>query len=414
MANTFDGMSYKAPNGDKSSIDKGGDGTGQLVLYKYVRKALTDLAKDRYFMQLASTEGLPMHSGKEIKKYQYIPLLDDRNKNDQGLDAKGAKYDNGNLYGSSRDIGLITERLPEVDEYGGRVNRVGFTRIERSGTIKKLGFFYEWTQEMLQFDSDAELDKHLSRELMNGANQLTEAVLQIDILNGAGVHVFPGSATQKSEVTGNQTELDAGTATVVTYDDLRRLDDILTENRCELTTQIITGTRNIDTKTVSACRVAYVSRAIRKLLEDMTDKFGNKLWIPVHQYAGGTTLLRGEIGSIGSFRFIEVPEMLHWAAEGATVTDNPGFRTATKDAGEKYNVYPILVVGKDSFNSITFLNGGKAKTNNFKIIKKSPGIQTADRNDPYGETGLCSIKWYYGTIINRPERIGILYTVAPE
>lgn len=414
MPDTVIGMNYKSPNGDKSSIDKGGDGTGQLVLYKYVRKALYDNAKARYFMQLASSESLPMHSGKEIKKYQYIPLLDDRNKNDQGLDAKGAKYENGNLYGSSRDIGLITERLPVVDENGGRVNRVGFTRIERNGTIKKLGFFYEWSNESMIFDSDAELDKHLARELMNGANQLTEAVLQIDILEGAGVHVFPGTATQKDQVTGNQDDIDAGTASVLSYDDLRRLDDILTENRTPLTTKIVTGTRNIDTRTIPACRVAYVSRALRKLLEDMTDKFNNKLWIPVHQYASGSTILRGEIGSIGSFRFIEVPEMLDWSGAGATVTDNPGFRTTTKDNGEKYNVYPILVVGEDSFNSISFLNGSSSKTNNFKIIKKSPGIQTADRSDPYGELGLCSIKWYYGTIINRPERIGIIYTVAPE
>ena len=41
------------------------------------------------------------------------------------------------------------------------------------------------------------------------------------------------------------------------------------------------------------------------------------------------------------------------------------------------------------------------------------GRETADRNDPYGETGFSSIKWYYGILIKRPERIGLVKTVAP-
>jgi N4-gp56 family major capsid protein len=50
----------------------------------------------------------------------------------------------------------------------------------------------------------------------------------------------------------------------------------------------------------------------------------------------------------------------------------------------------------------------------FKIITKMPGEKTADRNDPYGETGFSSIKRYYGTLILRPERIGIAKTVAAQ
>ena len=46
-------------------------------------------------------------------------------------------------------------------------------------------------------------------------------------------------------------------------------------------------------------------------------------------------------------------------------------------------------------------------------MTKMPGKETADRNDPYGETGFSSIKWYYGILILRPERIGVIKTVAP-
>ena len=48
----------------------------------------------------------------------------------------------------------------------------------------------------------------------------------------------------------------------------------------------------------------------------------------------------------------------------------------------------------------------------FKIITKMPGEGTADRTDPFGETGFSSIKWWYGTMILRPERLAVIKTVA--
>ena len=47
-----------------------------------------------------------------IVRYVYVPLLDDRNVNDEGLDAQGATISNGNLYGSSRDVGKIVGKMP--------------------------------------------------------------------------------------------------------------------------------------------------------------------------------------------------------------------------------------------------------------------------------------------------------------
>ena len=46
-------------------------------------------------------------------------------------------------------------------------------------------------------------------------------------------------------------------------------------------------------------------------------------------------------------------------------------------------------------------------------MTKMPGRETADRNEPYGETGFSSIKWYYGILIRRPERLAVAKVVAP-
>ena len=398
-------LQYNAPNTTPSTID-GEDGV-QMRTFFYLKKAIIDARKEQFFMPLANVTNMPKHFGKTIKVYQYVPLLDDRNVNDEGIDAEGTTIDDasGNLYGSSRDIGTINSKLPTLTENGGRVNRVGFTRLTREGSINKFGFFYEFTQEALDFDSDDQLDEHLARELMNGAVQLTEAVLQRDLLTGAGVTVYTGSATSDATVTGEGGE---GKASELTYAALMRLDQILTENRTPKQTTVITGSRLIDTKTLPSCRVAYIGTELVPVLKGMKDLFGNKAFIEVQHYADAGTVLNGEIGSIDNFRFVQVPEMLHWAGVGAAVTTNPGFRAT----GSKYDVFPVLVIGDDSFTTIGFQTDGKSVK--FQVITKMPGTQTADRNDPYGETGFSSIKWYYGCLIKRPERIGVIKCVAPQ
>ena len=405
-------LNYNAPaDGQKSSID--GAGSDQMNTFHWLKKAIIESRKEQFFMQLASVTNMPKHYGKTIKVYEYVPLLDDRNVNDQGIDANGVSIVNGNLYGSSRDIGTITSKLPTLTENGGRVNRVGFTRISREGSIHKFGFFHEWTQESMDFDSDDMLKDHLSRELMNGAVQLTEAVLQKDLLAAAGVVLYAGAATSDDEITGEPgTGTPAVPASLVDYDDLMRLDQILTDNRTPKQTKVINGSRMTDTRVLPAGRVAFVGSELVPLLKRVVDSFDNKAFIEIQHYGDAGTILNGEIGSIDAFRFVQVPEMLHWAGAGAEATDdNPGYRTTNVGGVERYDVYPILVVGDDSFTTIGFQTDGK--TVKFNVLTKMPGRETADRNDPYGETGFSSIKWYYGILIKRPERIGLIKTVAP-
>jgi len=393
-------LNYNAPNGTRSDIDAAG--STQMATFFWLKKALIEARKEQYFMPLASTVNMPKHFGKTIKVYEYVPLLDERNVNDMGIDASGATLADGNLYGSSKDIGTITSKLPVLGENGGRVNRVGFTRISREGSIAKFGFFTEFTAESLDFDSDDGLKDHLSRELMNGATQLTEAVLQKDLLAGAGVTIYAGAATADANVTA-----EGAGAAIVDYSDLMRLDQTLTDNRTPKQTKVITGSRMIDTKTIPGARVMFVGSELLPTLKGMVDLFSNQAFIPIQQYGDAGTILNGEIGTIDAFRIVLVPEMLSWAGVGATESTNPGYRVT----GTEYDVFPMLVVGDDSFSTIGFQTDGK--TVKFSVMTKMPGKETADRNDPYGETGFSSIKWYYGILLKRPERIGLIKTVAP-
>ena len=388
----FTGQQYNDPAGGTQA-----DIGNQMNTQFYQKQALVELKKTQFFSQLADVTSMPKNFGKKIKRYHYLPLLDDANINDQGIDASGATIANGNLYGSSKDIGTISGKMPVLSETGGRVNRVGFKRKEIEGSLEKFGFFEEYTQESLDFDSDAELQTHIHREMLNGAGEMTEDALQIDLLTSAGVVKFAGNATKNSEV---------GADDLVTYGDIMRLSIDLDNNRTPKHTNVITGTRMVDTKTIPAARIMYVGSELLPTLKAMKDLHNNQAFITVEKYAAGGNTVTGEVGAIDQVRVVVVPEMMKWAGAGAAAAaDVISYQTSGK-----FDVFPMLVVGDQSFTTIGFQTDGKSVK--FVITHKKPGTETADRNDPYGETGFMSIKWYYGFMVLRPERIGLIKTVA--
>jgi len=483
----------------------------------YQKRALLEAKKTQFFGQMADTMNMPKNMGKTIKRYHYLPLLDDANINDQGIDANGvttvrevsiaitsidgiARIPNhgrsvgnityfvgdganataaetaavltlinwaqapivagglgltlvgitndlkfadavnstngqaylkgyrfmqpdgitviqaaagalaaqsvpasGNLYGSSKDVGYIAGKLPLISETGGFKNRVGFKRIEVTGTLAKFGFYDEYTQESIDFDTDAELEMHINREMVLGASEMTEDALQIDLLNAAGVIRFGGIATQTSEITG-----EGANVSTINYSDLMRLAVDLDDNRTPKDTKLITGTRIIDTRVVNAARYMYVGSELTLMLKEMTTNFaGAQAFVSVEKYGAATTIAVGEIGVIDQFRIIVVPEMMHWEAAGATATGaNIGYR----ETNGKYDVFPMLVVGSGSFTTVGFQTDGKSVK--FKIKHSKPGSPESFASDPFGETGFMSIKWYYGTMILRPERIALVKVAA--
>src|SRR5690606_26517511 len=80
-------QSYNAPPGSASTIGP------QINLEYYQKQALIEARREQYFSQLADVTSMPKNMGKKIKRYHYLPLLDDANLNDQGIDAAGVAID---------------------------------------------------------------------------------------------------------------------------------------------------------------------------------------------------------------------------------------------------------------------------------------------------------------------------------
>ena len=389
-------MAFEQPHSYNAPPDTAPTVGTTMYDFFYQKKALIEMKREQHFQPMASVIGMPKHMGKRIKRYYYIPLLDDANINDQGIDASGAVITDGNLYGGSRDMGSIPNKLPTLTEHGGRVNRVGFKRREIEGTFQKLGFFSEYTQESMDFDSDADLMMHMTRETMFGANEIVEDMLQIDLINNAGTIKYPGEATQMSEI--DDTE--------VTYMDLLRLHIDLNLNRTPMKTKVFTGTRMIDTKTIPGARVMIIGPELQPMFESMVDLHGAPAFIPVQKYAANGTVLNNEIGTVGYFRLVVNQEMMLKSGGGAPIGDN----TTHYETGGNFDIFPMLVIGEESFTTIGFQTDGKNVK--YKIYHHKPGEEHASRDDPYGETGFMSIKWYYGFMGLRTERLALLWSSA--
>jgi N4-gp56 family major capsid protein len=489
-------MSIIYGSGTSSSINA--SGTTQFNTYEYKRKALIETAKAEYFGMLGDTESLTKNFGQKIKKYHYLPMLDDRNINDQGLDATGAAVlksvtitvtgtlvgtltspvvlagsvysasgtgaddatalasaqaamivkwgvmgynissgvyatiaaivaaDGGagnmaisaaaatttvvSLYGSSKNPGTITGKLPTLSESGGRVNRVGFKRIELEGDIANYGFFYEWSKDSMDFDTDKDLYTHINRESVRGAKEISEDILQMDLLAGAGVIKYAGDATSLGSIGYNGT---AALNSVVTYDDLVRLGVTLDDNRCPKDTKAVVGSRDTDVLNIQSARYMFIGSELIPTIMRMTDYFSGKAFVPVEKYANSGTdgkyvnTLHGEIGSVAGFRIIVVPEMMSYAGKGEVI-QSAGL--GYLNDGVSYNVYPMLAVGSGSFANIKFQSSGNMN-DKFNIIVRKPGT-FANADDPFEKIGYSSIQFWQGTMILRPEWIAKVLTMA--
>ena len=108
----------------------------------------------------------------------------------------------------------------------------------------------------------------------------------------------------------------------------------------------------------------YIGSELLPTLRGLKDLHNEPAFIPVEKYAAGGTVLNCEAGSIDAFRVIVVPEMLKWAGAGADAS-----AVATHyETGNKFDVFPMLVVGDQSFTTIGFQTDGK--TVKFKIFHK--------------------------------------------
>lgn len=377
-------------DGTNSSIGK------QSVVAYFERKAIPEYEDEMYFSQMGKPVRLPKNNGKVLECFVEIPIIDDRNINDQGINAEGVKIENGNLYGSSRDIARVRDSMPLVSEHGGRVNRVGAVRAMISSTIHNFGIFLEFTESAVDFDSRADFISWATSKMIKAANKVHEDQIQLELLAAAGIRKYAGAAIADGDMNETNT---------VTYEDIAALAIDLDKTHTPRNTRILGGSTNTDTRTINASRIMFIGTELQSDLRRMKDYHDDAAFIGVEKYASQGSPVRGEIGAVDSFRIVSINNMLHWAGAGAAVTEDKRIYST----GGKADIFPMLCVGDDAFDVISFKTDGKNTRFRMRVHE---GGTFVDRADPFGKIGFMAIQWWHGVLIKRPERIALLKTTA--
>ena len=371
----FDGSVYADGTASTSGAN--------TITHFYDRMGIKAATDENIFAQVASRRNMPMKYGKTYKVSTWLHILDDANVNNQGLDADGAVIANGNQYGSSRDIGTVTTGMPTLAEGAGRVNRVGVVKKTIETSLKRLGNFIEYNDEVDKFSEDS-VQVHYREELGYMAGQVQDDLVQTDMINSAGIVAYAGSKTKVSDLVAGD---------FPTYDLIRTVCKQLFINKAKKNKTLVSGSVKIDTRTINSAWLAFVSSDMKFILEGVKDNDGKTAWIPAYKYAAAGTLAKGEVGAIHDTRFIEAPRML--GHDKAAII--PG------DGTTKVAAAPILYVTEDSFATVG-LQGNK------KIVFKAKAPGKATELDPYGLKGLFSYSFFYASIAIRPERIAVIWS----
>ena len=140
---------------------------------------------------------------------------------------------------------------------------------------------------------------------------------------GTSTLLYGGTGTSKATV-GDSAGSDKSN---ITYDLVRKMSRILVANRAKKVTQMVTGSRKVDTRTVNASYYAIIGPEVKKDLESLSDSVVDAksgAWIPVHSYADASNIAEGEVGAMHDIRFIESERMFVDKGAGAKITGTIG------------------------------------------------------------------------------------------
>lgn len=179
----------------------------------------------------------------------------------------------------------------------------------------------------------------------------------------------------------------------------------LRRQRAKKLTSILASSPNYATRAVEAAYVAICHSDLDYAIRSLAG------FTPVAEYGQRQPLCPEEIGSVEDVRFITYPLFAPFMGAGSLTVN--GMINSAGSGGNRVDVYPILVLGKDAFGAIA-LKGSSEFGGAIKPIVRQPG--TADSNDPLARSGSVAWKTWFGCGIlnqNWMVRIEVGALIAP-
>ena len=167
--------------------------------------------------------------------------------------------------------------------------------------------------------------------------------------------------------------------TVIEVNDVRSAVRALKAQRAKALTSMLSGSPDYATKPVEGGFVAFAHTDLEADLRGVTG------FTPVAQYGSRKPLCPEEIGSVENVRFILSPLLAAWADGGGAKG------TMKSTTGTNADVYPVIVVAKDSYGTVPLKGEGSITPTVLNPGKPS-------KSDPLGQVGFVGWKSYFAAV----------------
>lgn len=235
--------------------------------------------------------------------------------------------------------------------------------------ISQYGAWTTFTDVIQDLHEDPNLQK-ITMGLGEQAGGVKEAIIWQELIGGTSV-IYTGSATSRATVDApvSETELNAA-------------QRFLKANKAKHITKMLKPSQNIATEPVAPAFIAFAHTNLEPDLRALTE------FVPREKYSNYSPVSDYEIGKYQDIRFVLSPDLQPlWGAGAADTTG-----VLSRD-GDAVDVYPIVIVGQDSYGVIP-LRGMDAA----HVTVKNP---TATFEDPLAQRGFASWKmWYVAVRLN--------------
>jgi len=398
LTNTF--YTITPASYDAAGIYTGPVVTGEFEAVDYMNGGTNDLAAARGLAEAAANTAIG--GGTVSENYTAGKL----------------KTGAGRIQNGDASFAIAEGPLVELPEEGGTVNEINATTSLVSGKITFHGIAMPYTRRSQDLGS---LVGEIGRKIKETAKAKKD-IQEIQVMNAVLAQAELNSICASDVAV---TKAGIGAEDVVDYDTLVAWEQSLLKDDVPLDTTILTGVNLTDTKVVEDAFIVDIPREAVPALRKLVGPGGVNVWVPKSKYAATAgTLIDGEVGMVEGlqFRFRVVPDLQKYQGAGllAVATDD-AYATAagsadkaTYDAaaallhtsGTNIDVFPFVVVGDDSFVT-TSVAGQNTQAKN--VMPKADAY-----NDYYGEKGVISVKWSFGMVCYRPERLSMCLTALPR
>ena len=401
----------------------------QNQTFYYERKALQRLKFDVVYQQWCDLRHQPQNNGKEFRisvwhnTYGRLPF-DTATWNTLGPKVLHPDFMKHG-YLADRDVadvstsilgdGILSKGF-EIEEG----QNSGFKQIEvRKSTFStkliKLAGILNYTGDSLLFSED-QMAVQYREQIVEFAKDLYEDLVQLDMLATTNVVYAGGAISMETLGAGiGKGEKDPVSKTnaledayKVNYELLQTSAKKLYNYKAPKHQSLVGGSTQINTTRIPECWVAITdSNVIKDLQNTVRGATYERRFEFIDKYKyGSLEALPNEVGSCGEFRFLRSDRALRYAGRGAVVDDNYvgdlSFTEVPKTNGggteRRFDVYQILVPCKEAISTVSLMGRGKIE---FK--HKDPN--KIELTDPVGEKGFHAFKFWYATVIVRPERL---------